>query len=261
MSASSAAAPHHLSKECAEIQIKVASAREERRGAFRLAYAAYHRAGLCDECDEGLRITPYQLLPTTDIIVGELRGEVISTLSLVRDGEMGLPLESLYPDEVRRRRAEGLKLAEVSCLADRRKEAARFFGLFCELAQVMIQMADRERVDQLLIAVHPRHARMYCRAMAFKQVGETRDYDAVNGNPAVLLCLDIAEVKAMRPEVWQRFAGDPLPEAIIETKPINDDDRWYFGRLATNFDGSGETADVAYFDRPNNLAIQALICA
>lgn len=255
------AAPHHVSKECSEIEIKVASTREERRGAFRLAYAAYHRAGLCDECDQGLRITPYQLLPTTDIIVGELRGEVISTLSLVRDGELGLPLESLYPDEVRRRRAAGLRLAEVSCLADRRKEVARFFGLFCELAQVMIQMADREAVDQLLIAVHPRHARMYCRAMAFKQVGETRDYDAVNGNPAVLLCLDIAEVKALRAEVWQRFAGDPLPEAVVQTTPINDLDRWYFERLAKDRDRSDGNSEVAYFDRSIESTGQSLICA
>jgi hypothetical protein len=216
---------------------------------------------LCEACDEGLRITPYQLLPTTDIIVAELHGEVISTLSLVRDGELGLPLESLYPEEVRRRRAAGLRLAEVSCLADRRKEAARFFGLFCELAQVMIQMADRDGVDQLLIAVHPRHARMYCRAMAFKQVGETRDYDAVNGNPAVLLCLDIAEVKANRAELWQRFAGEPLPNAIVEPQPINDFDRWHFEQVSKAFEAVCASTDDAYFDRSDDSTSRTLICA
>ena len=227
----SCAAPCLVSRESSEISIKVASSREERYGAFRLAYIAYHRAGLCGARDEGLRITPYQLLTTTDVIVANLRGETISTLSLVRDGSLGLPLEAIYPEEVRQRRAAAVRLAEVSCLADRRQDSGRFFGLFSELARIMIQMADRERVDQLLIAVHPRHARMYCRVMAFKQVGADREYPAVNGNPAVLLCLDLAEVKSQRSEIWQRFVGEPLPEALVQPQPIDAFDRQYFERL------------------------------
>lgn len=252
------ATPGLTSKLSPEITVKVAATREERAGAFRLAYNSYHRAGLCDECPDGLRITPYQLLPTTDVIVAILRGEVISTLSLVRDGELGLPLESLYADEVRERRAAGLKLAEVSCLADRRQDAARFFGLFCELAQVMIQMADREGVDQLLIAVHPRHARMYCRAMAFRQVGEERDYDAVNGNPAVLLCLDRHYVKNERPEVWARFCGDPLPREITERRPIGAADRRYFAELVER---QSPPATCLLSPEAEGIRMPALICA
>lgn len=256
-----AAARRHVSKECPDIFIKVAQHRHERHGAFHLAYNAYHRAGLCDECEEGLRITPYQLLPTTDIIVAELRGEVVSTLSLVRDGELGLPLESVYPEEVQKRRAAGLKLAEVSCLADRRRDAARFFGLFCELAQLMVQMAEREGVDQLLIAVHPRHARMYCRALAFKQIGEQREYDTVNGKPAVLLCLDLAAVRAERPDAWARFIGDPLPHDIVAPQPINDFDRFHFEKVAEFFHDAGGEDDEAVFDRPGDLEDHALLCA
>ena len=239
----------------------MASHRHERRGAFHLAYSAYHRAGLCDDCDQGLRITPYQLLPTTDIIVAELRGEVISTLSLVRDGELGLPLEAIYPDEVAQRRAAGLRLAEVSCLADRRREAARFFGLFFELAHVIIQMAEREGLDQLLIAVHPRHARMYRRAMGFKQVGDLREYDVVNGKPAVLLCLDFQEVKSQNPDVWRQLAGEPLPASIVEPKPIDDFDRYHFEQVATLCTTAGGDKAESVFDRPGQLATSALLCA
>jgi hypothetical protein len=250
-----------VSKECPDISIKVASTRSERRGAFRLAYAAYHRAGLCDASKEGLRITPHQLLPTTDIIVAELRGEVISTLSLVRDGELGLPLEVIYPEEVERRREAGLRLAEVSCLADRRKDPARFFGLFSELAQVMVQMALREGVDQLLIAVHPRHARMYCRAMAFKQVGDNRDYPAVKSKPAVLLCLELAEAKARRPAAWQRFVGDPLAEEVISTRPIKPIDCRHFEQLLQNSEAIGGSFDDALLDAARSRMPLGLVCA
>jgi hypothetical protein len=220
------------SAQCAEIAIKVASTREERQAAFRLAYNSYVRAGLCNECREGLRITPYQLLSTTDIIVAELRGEVISTLSLVRDGELGLPLEAVYPGEVQQRRAAGLRLAEVSCLADRRRDIVRFFPLFCELARLTIQMCEHEGIDQLLVAVHPRHARMYRRAMGFKQVGDDRDYPAVNGNPAVMLSLDLAAAKAEYALAWKAFVGDRLAEDVVASRPMCEVERHYFARLA-----------------------------
>ncbi len=248
------------SRECPEISIKVASTRDERLGAFQLAYNSYFRAGLCNPCATELRVTPYQLLPTTDVLLAKLRGEVISTLSLVRDGELGLPLESIYPAEVNARRTAGLQLAEVSCLADRRK-TTRFFELFCELARLMVQMADRGGVDQLLIAVHPRHARMYARAMAFVQIGESRDYPEVNGHPAVALCLDFAVAKTRRAAIWRRFVGEPLPEDVTQPQPISLCDRRYFARLARAGaeHRGGRPAQVVAGGAP--LAAPVLVCA
>lgn len=239
-------------RECEEVIVKVASNRTEYDGAFRLIYRSYLRAGLCSPSSHQIRITPYHLLPSTDVLVGKLRGEIISTLSLVRDGELGLPLESVYGDEVNRRRAAGLRLAEVSCLADRRKEPARFFGLFCDLSKIMVQMAASEGIDQLLIAVHPRHARMYCRAMAFQQFGDTRDYPMVNGNAAVALTLDLEWVRTEQALVWERFVGDPLPQNVIQRRPMAELDRKHFEslmRLTENVkpparaDGLGEEVD------------------
>jgi hypothetical protein len=230
------------SNECAEISIKIAANREERRGAFRLAYQSYLRSGLCDPCDAELRVTPYQLLPTTDVIIAQLRGEVISTLSLVRDGELGLPLEEIYADDVRRLRSSGVRLAEVSCLADRRRDFARFFPLFCELARVMIQASVRNGIDQLLIAVHPRHARIYQRAMAFEQIADDRDYPAVNGNPAVLLKLDLARAQVEVPLTWSAIVGQDLPEPVVRPRPICEVDRLYFAKVAASLTESRETA-------------------
>ena len=218
--------------ECEDVIVKVASNRAEFDGAFRLVYRSYLRAGLCSPSANQIRITPYHLLPSTDVLVGMLRGEVISTLSLVRDGELGLPMESVYREEVARRRADGLRLAEVSCLADRRKEPARFFGLFCDLSRVMVQMAAAEGIDQLLIAVHPRHARMYARAMAFQQVGETRDYPLVNGNAAVALMLDLEWCRTQQPQIWERFVGSALPEPVTRRRPMSAPEFKYFSSIA-----------------------------
>lgn len=231
------------SRECEDVTVKVARSRAEFEGAFRLVYSSYLRAGLCSPSAQQTRVTPYHLLPSTDVIVGILRGEVISTLSLVRDGELGLPMESVYGDEVEKRRAAGLRLAEVSCLADRRKEPARFFGLFCDLSRVMVQMAAAEGIDQLLIAVHPRHARMYARAMAFQQFGEPREYPLVNGNAAVALTLDMEWARAHQAVLWRRFVGTALPERVIRSCPMSASDRRYFeALLLSSTDGSASRA-------------------
>src|SRR5688572_10201296 len=76
----------------------IAQSRAEREAAFRLIYGAYLRSGLGIENAHGMRITPFQLLPTTTIFnarltTGPEAGVVFSTVSLVGDGEFGLPLE------------------------------------------------------------------------------------------------------------------------------------------------------------------------
>ena len=216
------------SRECADITIKVASSREEREGAFSLAYRSYLKAGLCEPCPSELRVTTHQLLPSSDVFVAVLRDEVISTLSLVQDDELGLPLETIYPREVEVRREAGLKLAEVTCLADRRSGGGRYFGVFSDLARMMTQVAEQDGVDELLIAVHPRHAKLYCRAMGFERIGCNRDYPAVGGNPAVALSMNLDLVREKRPKIWKRFVGEPLPIETLVHHPLPEGDREYF---------------------------------
>jgi hypothetical protein len=193
-----------------------------------LLYRSYRRAGLCAENSCGCRATKYQLLPTTDIFVAKLEGEVISTVSLVRDNEFGLPMEDVYRTEVAERRAAGFRLAEVSCLADRRRDAYRFFGLFCELSRLMAQLAIKQGIDELVIAVHPRHASLYRRYMAFRRFGERRDYPTVQNHPAVALVLNFSQAQAERPTGWKKFVGPQLPDSVLQSRPMPQADRDYF---------------------------------
>jgi hypothetical protein len=232
---------------CADVQLKVASARRERQSAFELIYQSYRRAGLCGENACGMRVTPYQLLDTTDIIVADLFGEVVSTVSLVRDGRLGLPMEEIYPELVMQRRSAGIRIAEVSCLADRRKSINRFFELFCELCRVMAQLAIQTDVDELLVCVHPRHASIYRRYMAFEQIGHRREYPTVCGNPAVALSLNFAHAERNSPISWQRFFGQPLPSDVLASAPINDEDREYFAALVQHESPRSERSS----ERPN----------
>jgi N-acyl amino acid synthase FeeM len=221
---------------CSDIELKVADTRCERQAAFELVYNAYCRNGLCANGTNGMRFTPYQLLPTTDIFIAKLRGEVVSTLSLVRDGELGLPMEEVFASEVAERRAAGMRLAEVSCLADRRQNSERFFGLFCDLSRLMAQLAAKLGVNELVVTVHPRHAPLYRRYMAFLPVGDRREYPAVCNNPAVALSLNFERALIETPKKWNEFFGSPLPDSVLRSCPISAADRAFFLSLQSEND-------------------------
>jgi hypothetical protein len=179
-----------------------------------------------------MRYTPYQLLKSTDVIIAQLRGEMISTLSLVRDSGIGLPLEDVYDDEVTARRETGLHLAEISCLADRRHGPVRFFDLFREMCGLTAQLAWRMGVDEILAAVHPSHTAFYRRYLAFAPIGDRRDHPSVRGNPAMALSLNFEQAAAEHPQRWEEFFGEPLPDDVLVPSPISTADREYFLSLA-----------------------------
>ncbi len=245
---------------CSDIELKVASSRHERQEAFELTYRSYVRAGLCEEHDSGMRATLHQLQPSTDTFLAKLRGEVISTVSLVRDGNLGLPMEDVFPEVVAERRAAGMRIAEVSCLADRRSDAGRFFELFCELGRLMAQLAMKGGIDELLVVVHPRHAAIYRRFMAFRRVGDRRDYASVRGNPAVALVLNFAEAQLNNPDAWARFFGERLPDEALQSSPPSTADCEYYESILS------PVADCVPFgfsdaDLTANVTAAALLCA
>jgi hypothetical protein len=188
--------------------------------AFRCVYKAYLDAGLIEPNGLGLRVTPHQLLPTSEILAAVLRQEVISTLTLVQDGALGLPAESLYEDEVQQRRLAGLTLAEVTCLADRRKDFRRRFRVLFRLMCLVIQTAAQRGVDELLIAVHPRHAAFYQRRFGFHVIADVKEYALVRNNLALLLSLDLNLLPTQHPEEHARIFEAPLPPHLLELQPI-----------------------------------------
>ena len=204
----------------ADIEYKIAANLEERKSAFRLVYASYLRAGLGEPNPYGLRVTPYHLLPTTEVLIAILRGETFFTMSLVMDGELGLPMEAVYGDEVAARRRQGRRIAEVSCLADRRKNFRGFFPIFLRLSRLTAQYARRQGVDELLIAVHPKHGRFYRRLLNFEPIGQQRAYPSVRNRPAVALCLDFARLGREHPATCKTLFGKPFPDEQLRPCPI-----------------------------------------
>lgn len=217
---------------------RIANSRSQREAAFRLIYQAYVRSGLGLPNAYEMRVTPYHLLSTTTIFTAELLsgasdGDVFSTVSLVGDGRFGLPLERIYPHEVATRREQGLRLAEVSCLADRRSDFRRFFPVFCALNRWMIQAARAQGYDQILVAVHPRHARFYSRNMGFELIGELAEYPSVCNRPAVPLCFDFARNDENRASLpyYSHFFDDPIAPSELQPTSMSAEELALFSSM------------------------------
>ena len=212
------------------IEYEIAATREEREAAFRLVYASYLRGGLGAMNAWRMRVTPYHLLPTTQVFVAKHRGEVIFTASLVADGELGLPMECVYGEAVAERRGRGMWLAEVSCLADRRAHLRGFLPVFLRISRLLVQYAVGQGMDALVLAVHPKHARFYRRYMQFEVMSPQTQYPTVRNRPAVALWLDFSrfEQELRTHQNFDTFFGDELPREVLQPQPISAAECDYF---------------------------------
>jgi hypothetical protein len=201
-----------LARTSADIEYRIATCQEEREAAFRLVYQSYLEAGLGQPNRYNMRVTPYHLLPSTEVFVAVLGDETIFTVSLIGDSQLGLPMENVYAQEVHRRRDQGLRVGEVSCLADRRSKYRQCFPVFLRLCRLTAQHAWLQGLDQLLVAVHPRHARFYQRFMDFEPIGPERSYPSVQNRPAIALSLDLVRLHQEGGKAHETLFMPPIPE-------------------------------------------------
>ncbi|TWT81180.1 hypothetical protein CA13_26280 [Planctomycetes bacterium CA13] len=212
-----------------EMSFGLARSRDDLSQAFRLVFESYYRAGLSPEHPSRIRLTPHHLLPTTEVLLGRRGERVTSTLTMYGDGYLGLPMQSMYPVEVGQLRDDGLKLAEIGCLADRRESQSRFIDTFAELGRLLAMVAQSRGIDAILAATHPRHARLYKRIMGFRQIGELSDCPYANGNPAVALYLKFDEHRGT--PLYEKYFGNPLPRQELVPYRWDSETRRYFRRV------------------------------
>jgi hypothetical protein len=207
------------------IEYRIATTKWERLAAYRLVYDHYRKAGFIQSNPFRFRVTKHHLLPTTQVFLAVRDEEPICTVSLVADTPMmGLPMESIYHEEVAQSRDKGLHVGEVSALAGCTTDFRSFLPIFVQLTRLMAQYARQRGMHQFLIAVHPKHAGFYERFMGFEKIGPVREYPCVQNAPAVACCLDFERIDRDRPKCWYDFFGAPLPESRLETVPMEEDE-------------------------------------
>ena len=207
------------------VHYKIAENQYERAAAFRLCHDAYVRAGLMLPNRFQMRIMPHHLLATSAIFIAVQGDRVIATVSLVGDGRLGLPMESVYQDEIGALRDPRRWLGEVSSLASAPEASDCQLHMLGDLTRLMAQYAMRHGLEYLLAAVHPRHARYYQRVLGFQPLSEPRPYPAVRHRPSVALLLDLPQLEHDQHPAFRAYFRESIPDHELQFRPISGADR------------------------------------
>ncbi len=140
------------------------------------------------------------------------KGDVVGTLSIGIDSEVGLMADEIFKDELDAHRRRGAKLCEFTKFAFdpsvRSKTAlANVFHL------AVIYARDMHGCTDIVIEVNPRHRRFYERMLGFRKEGELKINPRVDA-PAYLLRVNLAFVT----EQIDRFGGTWAAEGETEER-------------------------------------------
>lgn len=205
------------------LQLKIADTQEELEACFRLLHDAYVEHGFMKPHPSGMRVTLYHALPTTTTLCAKWDGEVVGTISLIRDDSaFGFPLHTVF--DLSGVRAKEGNIAEVSALAVhpafRKTGGAILFPLMKFMYEYSTSFFDTRH---LVIAVNPNRIEMYESLLFFQRLAANivEKYDFANGAPAVGAWLDLRQApmifedayggKAPRKNLYDYFTQVDLP--------------------------------------------------
>ena len=210
----------------ARLVLKIAETKEELEACFKLLHDAYVSSGFMQPAQSGMRVTIYHALPTTTTLCAKYDGEVVGTISLIRESVFGFPLQAIF--DLSNVRAKKGKIAEVSALAVhpkfRKTGGAILFPLMKFMYEYCTTFFDTRH---LVIAVNPNRIEMYESLLFFQRLTETQvaNYDFANGAPAVGASLDLLEAKLIlkkaynhkskRKNLYHYFTKLKLPNIVV----------------------------------------------
>ncbi len=178
----------------ARLQLKIADTQDELEACFRILHDSYVAAGFMQPDPSGLRVTIYHALPTTTTLCAKWDGQVVGTISMIREGVFGFPLQTAF--DLGPVRAKSGQIAEVSALAVapafRKTGGKILFPLMKFMTDYCRSYFDTRHI---VIAVNPNKIEMYESLLFFDRLQDkvVDHYDFANGAPAVGATLDLLE--------------------------------------------------------------------
>jgi hypothetical protein len=173
-----------------DYELKIVDTFAEFEAAARVLHDSYVEMGYMEKQASGMRITKYHLMPTTTIVVAKYRGEVIGTVSMIKDSPLGLPSDDII--NMDSLRCSGARVAEGSSIAvvPKHRDGRVMFLLMKYLHNYLAQHAA---VRYLVVSVNPRHEDLYAGVLLFEKLHGSviDDYAFANGAAAIPMVLDL----------------------------------------------------------------------
>ncbi len=195
----------------AGVECKTANTLDELGQARELVLRTYIRKGYVQ--DGGLNQDRANAYRDAQTFVAKRGDSVVMTVTLVPDSPLGLPMDEIYGAEMDLLRHQRRVLAEASAFAGHECLGSQGMSCYLALARQLYFHARGAGVDDLCIAVNPRHSAFYERVLLFEDLGDTdpRPYPRVSNHPACGKRLNVRafeeRVKRTNIRIYRFFFG------------------------------------------------------
>ncbi|MFH0724908.1 MAG: hypothetical protein V2B19_00890 [Pseudomonadota bacterium] len=185
-----------------------------------------------------MRLSLFHALPETTTFVGKKDDAVVHTLTLFQDSALGLPMDSVYKAELDGLRVQGRKIAEVGALAAHPDIQYNDQTALMHGNKIMRSYGRNHLgVDDLVIAINPKHRWFYEHVLLFEKIGDLTYYDYVKKAPAVAYRLDLRSIEANYRAV---YSGNP---------PEKDLHHFFFKEQSRCIELPGDYQALCFWDR------------
>ncbi|MCK5393974.1 MAG: hypothetical protein KAI91_06510, partial [Candidatus Omnitrophica bacterium] len=161
--------------------------------------------------------------PKTITFIVKMGEDVITTATIISDSSLGLPMDEVYSNELRRFRNDGKKIGEISMLASNTDfsengslmmpKSKQLFFIFFLYKLIFNYSLNVLKLNYICITINPKHKFIY-EFLLFKNLGEPKPYNCVNGATAVAKYLDLNYCKKM----WLKQKHSGVYKMIFEGK-------------------------------------------
>lgn len=197
-----------------ELTFRLAKTQGELEAAYRILHDSYVDMKYMSPDPTGMRLVKYFALPTTSTLIALWKGEVVGTMSIIRQSPFGLPMDKNF--DLKAYYNKGWQIAEVSSLAIKKEFRQGRGKVFFPLCKFFYDYARfYMNLDAVVIAVNPSWKDFYEGLLTFKPLPEAvvNTYGFANGAPATGL---IMPLKQSEKDFWRRYSGLPRKNNLFE---------------------------------------------
>ena len=203
-----------------QYRLKYAETRFELREAFRLVHDEYRRSGyITNQKPDKMLLNIHHFLSDTSVLLMLFKDKVISTVTMVADTEkFGLPLDSVYQNELNKLRKNSRQLMEGCALAT--SVSFRGANIVAYLFRQAYHHAVNFGATDICIMVNPKHVQFYKRIFLFEDLGGEKIYPRLQA-PAIALRIDVNQYANKLRCVYSDYPAESnLYSFICENKDL-----------------------------------------
>jgi hypothetical protein len=206
-----------------EVTYKIAETESELYQAYKLVQDTYAESNLVDSSYSAMRITKYNMLPTTTVFIAKHRDEVVGTISQIMDTRMGLPIDGIA--HIAKFRETGKRISEISSFAVKKEWRTGRKSLLLPLAALAIKYVYGNIGSHFIMCVVNKKAKhLYedmfnCKNIATKD----SDYQFVNCEPPVALSIDLEDLYKVSKLQYRKIHNPLRSFYLMITSPVWED--------------------------------------